>query len=153
MDEAPVLPPQLFTSLLFSFLTLLLRSRGSRMMARMIWSMGVMPVPPAIIPTCFFCTALPRSLKVPRPMYSVMPHGPEISRSSPTLSVSTYLQGRGQWGGGGEREGWRGGWKGAAGRGGWGAHVRRRRKEESCSGVKPNCPTPPMFPCSRDEVQ
>jgi hypothetical protein len=47
-------------------------------------SMGVMPVPPAIIPTRAACTSLPPTLKRPLPMYSFMPHGPEMVMVSPT---------------------------------------------------------------------
>ena len=38
--------------------------------------MGVMPVPPAIIPTCFTVMVFPGNLKVPRPRYSLTPKGP-----------------------------------------------------------------------------
>mmetsp|Transcript_19501 Transcript_19501/g.65459 ORF Transcript_19501/g.65459 Transcript_19501/m.65459 type:complete len:204 (+) Transcript_19501:582-1193(+) len=59
-------------------------SDGSRRIAAITWSMGVMPVPPAIIPMRFTCFSLEPTLKWPWPLYSFMPHGPEMVILSPT---------------------------------------------------------------------
>ena len=66
----------------------------SRKTARMTCSIGVMPVPPAIIPI-FFALRIsnppPWDLSllmanVPLPLYSYLPFGPEKSRVSPIFS-------------------------------------------------------------------
>ena len=53
-------------------------------------SMGVMPVPPAIIPSRLQASSLLPLLNRPAPRYSCIPIGPWMSIVSPTLSESMY---------------------------------------------------------------
>mmetsp|Transcript_9586 Transcript_9586/g.31913 ORF Transcript_9586/g.31913 Transcript_9586/m.31913 type:complete len:262 (+) Transcript_9586:645-1430(+) len=59
-------------------------------MAAMTCSMGVMPVPPAIIPSRLQASSLLPLLNRPAPRYSCIPIGPWMSIVSPTLSESMY---------------------------------------------------------------
>ena len=59
-------------------------------MVAAICSMGVMPVPPAIMPSLAQVSCFEPLLKTPRPRYSCMPHGPETVMASPSASAATY---------------------------------------------------------------
>mmetsp|Transcript_25683 Transcript_25683/g.59919 ORF Transcript_25683/g.59919 Transcript_25683/m.59919 type:complete len:225 (-) Transcript_25683:69-743(-) len=59
-------------------------------MAVITCSIGVMPVPPAIIPSLEHTSSLLPILNLPWPRYWLTPHGPEMSIESPTLSASMY---------------------------------------------------------------
>mmetsp|Transcript_14109 Transcript_14109/g.55567 ORF Transcript_14109/g.55567 Transcript_14109/m.55567 type:complete len:231 (+) Transcript_14109:96-788(+) len=67
-------------------------SSASLRMAVMICSIGVMPVPPAIMPSLLAVRGLRLMRKLPLPVYSMRPNGPWMVISSPTLRLSMYWE-------------------------------------------------------------